>query len=494
MSSTDITDASTSKLGLRSVVLALAAIGVVLYGTGARAEIPPTTIAEDTRDEADADRRARLDAEDGSLSAKEPTAPAPGDTEPPFRSTRRPSPAKTMRPAESAGKPFDFINETLTREWAAFRAGLTRLGIAPTTAYTAQFMGNPSGGQNRGFTYAGTLEILIAWDLRALGGPPGLSVNVGASWSSGTDLSSEFIGNVFTVQSAFTGAGRVNLQQVFLQQQLFDGALSLAAGRLAPGNTFATLPVFNNYLNGAINAVPGSLGINDPPFVASPPGVEWGAQAIYRVTPALQLAAGVYNTNPFAAAGQDHGINFSFQQGNRGLLTVAQVDYLLNQARGDAGWPGQYTIGGFYDSNTFSSLSDPGRTVSGDYGVYAMFQQMVHRDGGPGSPRGLTVWGELVISPNASVSPMPYALDDGLSYHGLIPRRGNDIASLGVIHGMFSRYIPGAAAETVIEANYQVTLTSWLSITPGVQYVIKPNGSGGIKDAVVIGAQLAVAF
>src|SRR5437870_2230711 len=88
VSSTDITDASTSKLGLRSVVLALAAIGVVLYGTGARAEIPPTTIAEDTRDEADADRRARLDAEDDSLSAKEPTAPAPGDTEPPFRSTR----------------------------------------------------------------------------------------------------------------------------------------------------------------------------------------------------------------------------------------------------------------------------------------------------------------------------------------------------------------------------------------------------------------------
>jgi len=104
------------------------------------------------------------------------------------------------------------------------------------------------------------------------------------------------------------------------------------------------------------------------------------------------------------------------------------------------------------------------------------------------------VWGELVISPNASVSPMPYALGGGLSYHGLIPGRGNDIASLGVIHGMFSRYIPGAAAETVIEANYQVTLTSWLSITPGVQYVIKPNGSGGIKDAVVIGAQLAVAF
>ena len=119
---------------------------------------------------------------------------------------------------------------------------------------------------------------------------------------------------------------------------------------------------------------------------------------------------------------------------------------------------------------------------------------MMYRDGAPGSPRGLTVWGEVVISPTPSASPMPYSLGGGLSYQGLIPGRGKDIASLGVIHGAFSRYIPGASAETVVEANYQVTLTSWLSATPGVQYVIKPSGSGGIRNAVVIGAQLAVTF
>ena len=84
---------------------------------------------------------------------------------------------------------------------------------------------------------------------------------------------------------------------MYLQQQLLDDSLVIAAGRLAPQGTFATMPVFNNYLNAAINPAPGALLINDVTFASYPPGVEWGAQAIYNVTPALQVAAGVFNTN-----------------------------------------------------------------------------------------------------------------------------------------------------------------------------------------------------
>jgi porin len=395
---------------------------------------------------------------------------------------------------ECLGKEFDAIEETLSKDWAGFRTELTKLGITPTASYTAQFMGNPSGGHSQGFTYAGTLQAAIAWDLHKLFGIPGLSFNVGASWSSGENLSSKYIGNVFTVQSAFTGSGLVNLDQMYLQQQLFDGVLTLAAGRLAPANTFATLPVFSNYLNDGINTGVGSLGINDSTFTSSPPGVEWGAQAIYNVRPSLQIAVGIFNTNPDAAAGKDHGVNFAFQQGNTGVLTVGQVNYLLNQSPGETGLPGQYSIGGFYDSNSFHSLSNPSSMVSGDYSLYGLFQQMVYRDGGADSQKGLTVWGEAAFSPKPSVSTMPYFVGAGMSYMGLIPGRGQDIASFGVICGTFSGYIPSTSAETVLEVNYQVAVTSWLSVTPDVQYVIKPGGSSGIPNAFVIGAQLAVTF
>jgi len=407
---------------------------------------------------------------------------------------RCPTPARPHRlHVQCVGKPFDSVVDTLSRDWAGFRAQLARMGITPTAAYTTQLMGNPSGGLSRGFTYAGVLDLLVASDLQTLLGAPGLSFTVGASWLTGQSLSAEDIGNVFAVQSAFSGSGTISLQQMYLQQQVFDGALTMAAGRLAPANMFATLPVLNNYLNGGINPVPGSLGINDPAFAQSPPGVEWGAHAMYRVTRTLEVSAGVYNTNAKAAAGSDHGVNFALQQGNSGVLTVAQVDYLVNQAEGVPGMPGQYTIGGFYDSNVFNSLSDS-RTVRGDWAFYVMFQQMVYRDGGPASQRGLTVWGEIGLSPKPSASPMPYFLGGGVSYEGLIPGRPRDIASLGVISGAFSRYLRGASAETVIEANYQVMVTPWLSGTPGVQYVIKPSGNSGIKSAVVLGLQLAVTF
>ena len=392
------------------------------------------------------------------------------------------------------GKPFDAIKETLTQDWAGYRTELMSLGITWTLSYTAQFVGNPSGGQSQGFTYAGTLEALIAWDLHKLLGIPGLSFNVESSYSSGQNLSEKYIGNMFAVQSAFTGGGNVNLQQIYLEQQFFDGALAIALGRLAPANTFATLPILNNYINGGINDIPGSLGINDSIFTSSPPGVEWGAQVLYDVTPTIEVATGIFNTNPYAAAGNNNGVSFAFQQGNSGVLTVGQVSYLYNQDKGNAGLPGEYTIGGLYDSNKFSSLSFPAGKVGGNYNLYAMFQQMVYRDGGPRSQKGLTVWGEVAISPNPSVSSMPYFLGGGLSYLGLIPSRGKDIASIGAIYGNLSGYIPQRSGETVIESNYRMTLTPWLSMAPDFQYVIKPGGSSTVSNAVVLGAQLAVTF
>jgi len=359
-------------------------------------------------------------------------------------------------------------------------------------------MGNPSGGQSQGFTYSGTLQASINWDLQRLLGTPGLSFNVGGAWSTGKNLSAGYVGNSFAVQSAYSapgnGTNNLTLGQIYLQQQLFNNSLLIAAGRLAPQSTFATMPVFNNYLNAGINPAPGALAINDATFALYPPGVEWGAQAIYNITPPLQVGAGVFNTNQSSALGAKGGLNFAFQQGNRGVLSVVQLNYLFNQASGDTGLPGQYSLGGFYDSNIFTSLSNPSAVRSGNYSIYGLFQQMVYRDGEAGSQKGLTVWGATVLAPKSSVNGMPYFGGAGLSYQGPIPGRGNDIASAGVIYGGFSRYIPRTTAETVIEANYQITLNRWLTMTPDMQYVIRPSGSRAIKNALVLGTQIAIVF
>jgi porin len=206
------------------------------------------------------------------------------------------------------------------------------------------------------------------------------------------------------------------------------------------------------------------------------------------------MAAGVFDTSQRSAGGRQGGLNFALQQGNRGVLTLFQVSYFRNHAPDDKGLPGQYSFGGFYDSNRLSSLSTPNATESGTYSIYGLFQQMVYRDGGASSQKGLTVWGETALAPQASVNPMPYFVGGGVSYQGLMPGRDNDVASMGVIAGTFSHYIPRTTAETVIEANYQITFNRWFSVTPDMQYVIRPSGSSAIGNALVLGAQLVIHF
>jgi porin len=176
------------------------------------------------------------------------------------------------------------------------------------------------------------------------------------------------------------------------------------------------------------------------------------------------------------------------------VLSVIQLNYFFNHAPGDTGLPGQYTLGGSYDSNRFTNLNNPNSTKSGNYSIHGMFQQMVYRDGGAGSQKGLTIWGETALAPKSIVSTIPYSVGGGVSYQGLIPRRDDDIASAAVIYGTFSRYIPRTTGETVIEMNYQITLNGWLSITPDLQYVIRPSGTSAIKNAVVLGTQVAIVF
>src|SRR5206468_10362915 len=86
---------------------------------------------------------------------------APGQTNPPS-SVRCPSPADPWQLYfECRGRPFDFIEETLSKDWGGLRTELSGLGITPTASYTTQLLGNPSGGESRGLTYTVSLQASI---------------------------------------------------------------------------------------------------------------------------------------------------------------------------------------------------------------------------------------------------------------------------------------------------------------------------------------------
>src|ERR1700752_3195348 len=111
---------------------------VPLVGAVSRCRAAPAEAQTDRPAEAETDRASEADERvrvTGALRC--PTLANPGGF-----------------PMECVGRPFDF-GETLSRDWAGFRHELHRLGLTPTASYTAQFMGNPSGGESTGVTYAG---------------------------------------------------------------------------------------------------------------------------------------------------------------------------------------------------------------------------------------------------------------------------------------------------------------------------------------------------
>jgi len=403
---------------------------------------------------------------------------------------RRPQPCNTGR--ESA---FDKEEHTLARDWGGARGWMMRHGITPTLSLTAQPMVSDvtvAGG--RGWSWVNQANLGIAVDLGTVASAGDWQLYIGMAYASGPSLSDK-IGSLFTVQSAASGYG-FWAGEVYLQKTVDDGRLTFAVGRLASSPSFTVLPVSYNYLNSAIAwGNPNALGIDDASFTGFPVGIQWGGQAVYQLWPTIELGLGLYNNDPHAAAGYEHGFHLSLQDGNVGALAVAEVSWLRNQGKRDRGLPGRYSLGGYYDGNRFATLPSGADTVAGMHNVYAMFEQLVTRPGGPGSDRGLTVWGAVSWTDRTTVARMPWSMNAGVSAEGPFRARERDVISFGAYYGSVSRAIPGAGRELALELNYQLVVRRWFTVTPDLQYISRPGGtSSSLPSATLLGVQLLLVF
>jgi porin len=384
-----------------------------------------------------------------------------------------------------------FPRDAATGGWGGARQPLIEAGITPQGSYTTDLLANPIGGAKQGFAYAGELEASLEFDLERLLSLKGSSFFIAASWASGRDLSERKIENLFTVSQVFEGQA-IRLAQMYFEQDLLDESLSLAIGRLSTEEDFATSDLFENYVSAGVNANPFSLPLNAPSF-SSAPIASWGLRAIVEPAERLRLAAGVYNADPKVGEDDQNGVDFVLNPED-GVLVIAEAGYRHGQEDGDTGLSGNVKIGGYYDSSEFESFSDPGDDRKGNYGLYALLDQMAYREGGAGSEQGLTPWVTLTFAPIEAVNTLPFFAAGGLVYQGLFPGRDDDTTNLGVYYGRFSDDLRDQSFETVLEVNHRLQLAPWLYVTPDFQYIFRPNGSDDESDAAVVGAEIRIDF
>jgi carbohydrate-selective porin OprB len=122
-----------------------------------------------------------------------------------------------------------------------------------------------------------------------------------------------------------------------------------------------------------------------------------------------------------------------------------------------------------------------------------LLDQMVYREGPPGSHQGLTPLMAFTFAPSDR-NTLPFYFYAGLVYHGLFPGRDSDVTAFGLAYGKFSDDLAGQDFETVLEWTHEFVITPWLSVQPDVQYIIKPSGMCTIPNALVLGVALAINF
>jgi porin len=402
----------------------------------------------------------------------------------------------------------------MTGNWDGLRERLFNAGVEVFAFDNSIYNGNVSGGIHpRHSTIVNDAYAGLKFDLeKVVGWQGGLFVISGID-RAGEDLTSKYVGSIYSVQQS-VGGQRPFLYQVYLQQKLAHDQVTLKLGRFGASDDFNASPFYGYSLN---NGIDGDIRnvLFDTRFSAYPFAV-WSAAFFYDPSPEYNLKLGLFQTSKDMFDNTEHGLDWSIR-GEDGYTAIAQVGWspqfckqpvLLSASDGKGiaasvmkGLPGHYHIG-----VTFSQWDFYPRFSGGfedhSYGFYIHGDQMFYQET-RGSDQGLYAFVASGYYPQTEISIVPFQVNAGLHYKGLFPGRDDDRTILHFIYGNLSDAyarsvrVPGrplADSEKVLEFGHRFQVTKWSYFQPDLQYVIDPGGTGDIPDAVVIGAQMGLTF
>ncbi len=274
----------------------------------------------------------------------------------------------------------------------------------------------------------------------------------------------------------------------------------------------------------AANNLPGG----GPVYALATPEIRLGAKPADNVT----FITGIFSGNPAGNPGsqdpQRHnnaGTTFSLE----GVLVMSEIQYAINRNKNSAGLPATCKLGGFYHTGGFDdlrfdtlgqSLASPSTTGvaarhRGDYGLYAVADQMLWREPG-GEDQGVNLFMRVGGAPSDR-NLIDFYVDGGAAYEGLIPGRDDDLLGIGFGYARIGAdaaefdsdtlAVSGSSgpvrdSESVLEFSYIAQVTGWWTVQPDAQFIFQPGGNvpdpddpaKPVPDAVVLGVRTAVSF
>ncbi|MGA3283439.1 MAG: carbohydrate porin [Verrucomicrobiota bacterium] len=427
--------------------------------------------------------------------------------------------------------------DTLTGDWGGTRSGLSDKGFDFGLEYTGEFLANVSGGASRGGLYQHLVKTLLDFDLEKMAGWKGARFHASSLWLWGTrpnDIAG-LTGSVYSDPSNISGYDTCRLYELWLEQSFFDGKFSVRAGQIALDEEFICSDYACLFISGT-HGWPAFMSTTIPDGGPAYPVAGTGVRLDLKPAEKLELLAALVDGDVRDQASENkYGTHFGFDS-NEGVLCIAEMEFRINQKRGDQGLPGTYKLGGWYHTGHFNdlrydnhgiSLEDDG-TLSGqasdgipaphagDGGIYFNLDQMLWRktadlDQGVGIYWRIAPW--LLDDRNS----LDFYTAGGVVCKGLVPGRDQDVFGAGVSYARVSNSLRGAQSdadhiaaagsmpnnlkpgpvpdyEMGFEATYQIVLAPWWRLQPDFQYIVHPGGSTALADAIVVGVRTQISF
>ena len=394
------------------------------------------------------------------------------------------------------------------------RQALSRRGFTYGLNYTADVLGNPTGGERQSAHYDGLVELWADINFESLAGWRGLTFHVNAFQIHGTSITADNIGSFVSV-SNIEAFPSTRLDELWFEQNLLSDLISIRFGEMAIDTEFLiaeNAAVFIASTFGWTTLTSDNLPYGGPIYPFAAPGVRLALEP----NDDLKLMVGVYNSDPIGPCpenrdpGQCNPHGLEFRLGDPPLL-VAETEYRYGDR---SSLPGAIKLGGWYQFDEVHhqelQLVKEGRRHDGNYAAYAVFDQMVYRPAGGAEGPGVSLFMRAVVSPADRNQIHAYA-DAGVVFTGLFPRRPYDVFGIAVAYTGLSDeaiHLHSSNAscffqncEALLEVTYAAEIMPHWTMQPVVQYVLHPGGGStdeadgqDIPSALVVGMRTNLSF
>lgn len=439
----------------------------------------------------------------------------------------------TVKEESSLQKWWDGKN--LTGDWLGVRDSLADYGLTFTGNYQGVFYGVVDSQRgSRGFydmqiNFGAELNFGKALHIEELEGVKGFG-NVRYRDSLAESNPNQFVqANSMFNPSNFQSGTQWRLLSFGLEIGTADNLpvkdmIVLRGGWLQPQKEFIDQPLSKLFVNNAVNSAKGVGG--NIPFSSSLSN--WGGTLKVKPVEWYYVKGGLFVADPSPTSSSNHGLamaGYGPDSSLNGLMAMAETG--VTPKLGTSELPGKYAIGGYYwgvDNKSYNGVP-----YQGQYGFYGQADQMLFREPsaeseplakGPSdgksfkevkeiapapkpSEQGLSMFNLVTFAPKYN-NLFPFYFQTGLVYTGLIPSRDKDLTMFSMGFGSYSFYNIEALQDAgkinqpnytaVFEWDYRFMINGFSYIQPMAQYIVKPNGTGNVQNATVLGFMVGAAF